>query len=346
MTFDKKAGRELRQQDERPQRSGSGKGAGRILLVLLCVLLAGGGTALMYFDQQRDYRHGVYRCEGGRMMEEPAAPDEAAVRETADGIQAIAAAHPELTQYMMLVPAAACVQSVYLPSGADVRNQAADLAAIRQTMPTGLTWIDLLEVLAGHAGEKLYYATDTWLTGWGSRYAAKAALTSMEAYVPTGSDKCFLLSDTFQGKLAKDRDPGQRFFQRKAERLEIYVPEGEPVFYREDVATGRQYASIYSVDALATAEPYDVFFGGERPLTEIHSTTANGETLLVVGDRTADSVVPLFVSSYENIILMHPARCGKSLESLIRKYQPGQILYLYGANAFMQDRALLHALRQ
>lgn len=346
MTFDKQAGKELRQQNEGPQRSGSRSSAGRILIVLLCVLLAGGGTALMYLDQQRDYRHGVHRCEGGRMMEEPAAPDEKAVGKTAEGLQAIAEAHPDLAQYMMLVPAAACIQSVYLPAGADVRDQGADLAMIRQTMPQGLTWIDLQEVFSGHAGEKLYYATDTWLTGWGSRYAAKTALAAMEAYVPTGSDKCYLLSNTFQGKLAEDRDPAQRFFQRKGERLEIYVPEGEPVFFREDVATGKQYASLYDADALETAEPYNVFFGGERPLTEIHSTAANGETLLVVGDRTADSIVPLFVSSYENIILMHPACCGKSLESLISKYQPGQILYLYGANAFMQDRALLHAVRR
>ena len=314
--------------------------------MFLCLLLIGAGTALMYADVQRDYRHGVYRCEGGRMMEEPAVPDEEVIRKAAAGLQAVAVNHPDLEQYMMIVPVAACVQSDYLPSRAKVRDQAADLAVVRQSMPQGLEWIDLLTLLRTHAGEKLYYATDTYLTGWGSRYAAKTALAAMGAGIPEGQEKCYLLSNSFEGKLAKDRNLLQRFLKKKTERLEIYVPEAEALYYREDIASGKQYGSLYDAAAADTAEPFDVFFGGERPLTEIHSTAANGKTLMVVGDRTADSVVPLFVSSYENIVLVHPETCGKSLEGLIGKYGPDQILYLYSANSFVQDRALLHALGQ
>ena len=32
------------------------------------------------------------------------------------------------------------------------------------------------------------------------------------------------------------------------------------------------------------------------------------------------------------------------MEKLIRKYEPTGILYVYGANSFMDDRALLHTL--
>ena len=70
----------------------------------------------------------------------------------------------------------------------------------------------------------------------------------------------------------------------------------------------------------------------------------NGEILLVVGDTIADSVVPRFVSSYEQIIFMHPTRSAATVEKMIKKYHPTRILYLYGANVFMKDRALLHAL--
>ena len=87
---------------------------------------------------------------------------------------------------------------------------------------------------------------------------------------------------------------------------------------------------------------FDVFFGGERPLTEIWTGAVNGEILFVIGDREADSIVPRFVSSYEKIILIHPSKCTSKIDKLIRKYQPTKILYLYGANSFMQDRALLH----
>ena len=87
-----------------------------------------------------------------------------------------------------------------------------------------------------------------------------------------------------------------------------------------------------------------MFFEGGKALTQIHTTAINGETLLVVGDRTADSIVPLFVSSFEHIILMHPSKCAKTVAGLAREYEVTKILYLYDANDFMTDSALLRAL--
>jgi len=111
-----------------------------------------------------------------------------------------------------------------------------------------------------------------------------------------------------------------------------------------DGLTGRLSGSLYDSRALRGTQQYDVFFGGNRPLTEICTTAVNGQTLLVIGDREADSVVPGFVSSFEKIILVHPDKSPATIEKLIGEYQPTGILYLYGANSFMRDRALLHAL--
>lgn len=329
------------EQDVRP---GASKGKGRVLVFLLCTLLAAAGIWLMYTDMQRDCRHGVIRCRDGRMMAEPAAPEQEIVEGISAGVRELDKVHPEITQYMMLVPTAAAVQSSYLPDGIRLRDQAADLSAVRQAMPQTLTWIDLVGLFRSHAGEKLYYATDVYLTGWGSRYASGAVLDAMEAQFPEGKEACYLLSASFLGSLAKDRTLLQRYVQKKTERLEIYVPEEELPYYREDKASGRWYGSLYDAEAAQSTEPYDVFFGGERPLTEIHTAAVNGETLLVIGDRTADSIVPRFVSSFENIILMHPSKCAKTVGDLVEKYKPTRILYLYGANTFLTDSSLLRAL--
>ena len=328
------------QEEERP----SGRRRGHLLGILLCLLLTGAGAGLLFRDMGRDYRHGVYRCEGGRMLEEPAVPDPVKTAETAAGIEVIAQQHPEIPQYMMLVPAAAYTQERFLPEGVRIRDQGADLTAIHSSMPASLHWIDLTELFSEHEGEKLFYATDPRLTGWGSRYAAKAALEGMEAEIPEGKDTCYLLSDSFQGTLAKDDLLTRQFLDKKTERVEIYVPEGEVPYYRVDAATGSWSGSMYDSSAVAGDDPMNVFFGGERPLTEIYTAAVNGEILLVVGDTIADSVVPRFVSSYEQIIFMHPARSAATVEKMIKKYHPTRILYLYGANVFMKDRALLHAL--
>lgn len=326
------------------KNSGSG---GRTLIILLCIVLIAAGTGLLYMDVNRSYRHGVYRCEDGRMMEEPAEPDSEKMELAAENIKNLAGRHPGVKQYMMLVPAAACIQSVYLPDGAQVRDQKSDLAQIRSRMPSSLHWIDLTEVFSDHAGEKLYYASDTYLTGWGSRYAAKTAVSAMEAEIPEGRDKCYLLSNSFSGRLAKDKMPSLELFKKApGERLEIYVPEEEASYYRVDARSGDWSGSLYDSAAAKGKDAYNVFFGGEPSLTEIHTTAINGETLLVVGDRTADSIVPLFVSSFENIVLMHPSNCAGTIDKLIEKYKVTKVLYLYGANEFMTDRALLRSFKQ
>ena len=316
----------------------------RTALCLLCVLLMAASAVLVYADLRRDYRHGIYRCKDGRMLEEPAEPDAVIMDKTAEKIAALFHDHPEISQYMMLVPAAACVQSSYLPKGAEIRDQTVDLLAVRSKMTPFAEWIDLMDVFRGHEGEKLYYATDTWLTGWGSRYAARAALKMMDAELPAGRDTCYLLSDSYRGNLEKEDTPLRRLTKPRTERLEIYVPEGEAAYYRVDGTSGMWYGSLYDAAALDRTDQYDVFFGGERACTEIHTTAVNGEVLLVLGDRTADSIVPLFVSSFEKIIFVHPAVYSGSVSGLLKKYSPTKILYLYGANSFLRDGMLQRVL--
>lgn len=322
------------------KRSGGG-----VLAFLLCIVLIAAGAGLMYMDINRDYRHGVYRCEDGRMMEEPAEPAPNKTSDFAHSAANLAKTYPGIQQYIMLVPTAACIQPVYLPEGAQVRDQKADLAEIRSRMPSSLQWIDLVEVFSDHTGEKLYYASDTYLTGWGSRYAAKTALTAMGAEMPEGKDKCYLLSNSFVGRLAQDRRPSLELFEKSGERLEIYVPEEEARYYRIDGSSGAESGSLYDSNAAKGREPYDVFFGGERALTEIRTTAINGETLLVIGDRTADSIVPRFVSSFEKIVLMHPSMSAKTVSELVEEYEVTKILYLYSANEYMTDMAVFRSLK-
>lgn len=323
----------------------SGANGGRTPIVLLCVALIAAGIFLMYKDIGRTYRHGIYRCENGRMLEAPVEPDPEKTDLVASGVKRLAEKYPDAEQYMMLVPAAACIQPEDLPENAQIRDQKADLAQIRSKMPQGLQWIDLLEELSRHSGENMYYDSDIYLTGWGSRYAARAALTAMEAKIPEGRDRCYLLSGNLTGRLAADRLPTLHLLDRQGERLEIYVPEDEAYYYCIDGRNGKRSGSLYDSAAAAGSSPYDVFFGGGKALTQIHTSAINGETLLVVGDRTADSIVPLFVSSFEHIILMHPSKCTKTAAKLAQEYEVTKILYLYDANHFMTDSALLRALK-
>ena len=68
------------------KKNNNSKSGGGALIVLLCIVLIAAGTGLIYKDVSRNYRHGIYRCEDGRMMEEPAEPDSGKMRLAADYI--------------------------------------------------------------------------------------------------------------------------------------------------------------------------------------------------------------------------------------------------------------------
>ena len=138
-----------------PEQKSGGNG-GRIPIVLLCAALIAAGIFLLYKDISRDFRHGIYRCENGRMLEAPAEPDPEKTDLVSSGVKDLAEKFPDVDQYMMLVPAAACIQPEDLPENAQIRDQKADLAQIRSKMPQSLQWIDLAETLSGHSGENLY----------------------------------------------------------------------------------------------------------------------------------------------------------------------------------------------
>ena len=138
----------------------------------------------------------------------------------------------------------------------------------------------------------------------------------------------------------------QRVAMNRVHRLQLTVqPRGADACDDDRNRKAKRRRRDQCQDALESEQPFNVFFGGERALTEIYTTAVNGEKLLVVGDRTADTIVPLFVSSFENIVLMHPSVCTKTIEELVEKYQPTKILYLYDANVYMTDSTLLRALQ-
>lgn len=331
---------------EKSKPAGGTRAGSGLPIFLLCILMIASGMGLMYKDISRTFRHGIYRCEYGGMLEEPRKPDDEKITMAAGSMEALSQTYPNLQQYVMLVPTAACILPDYLPESAEIRDQKADLANIQSRLPGSVQWIDLVQLFSDHSGEKLYYASDRYLTGWGSRYAARAAIEAMGEEIPEGKDQCYLLSNSFSGRFAMDRIPSLHYFESSGERLEIYVPENEACYYRVDGRSKKWSGSLYDADAAQSTAAYNVFFGGEKALTEIHTTRINAETLLVIGDRTADSIVPLFVSSFENIVFVHPSKTPATVEKLVKKYNVTKVLYLYGANEYMTDRTLLRTLQQ
>ena len=85
------------------------RGSRASLFVLVFLILMAAGIIVLHSDMKRELRHGIYRCEDQRMMELPVEPDQEKISMAAGSIRELAQTHPEIRQYMMLIPSAACV---------------------------------------------------------------------------------------------------------------------------------------------------------------------------------------------------------------------------------------------
>ena len=120
---------------EKSKPAGGTRAGSGLPICLLCILMIASGMGLMYKDISRTFRHGIYRCEYGGMLEEPREPDDEKITMAADSMEALSQTYPNLQQYVMLVPTAACILPDYLPESAEIRDQKADLANIQSRLP-------------------------------------------------------------------------------------------------------------------------------------------------------------------------------------------------------------------
>ncbi|MFP4078922.1 MAG: DHHW family protein [Candidatus Izemoplasmataceae bacterium] len=71
--------------------------------------------------------------------------------------------------------------------------------------------------------------------------------------------------------------------------------------YRYD-PVAEERAPIYEVDYLDDVDPYHLFLGGDRPITELHNPEAETDRHLVIfGDSFTNSLAPLLLEAYSDI---------------------------------------------
>lgn len=286
--------------------------------------------------------NGVYIGDDKQLIEIPDEPNQESLQENLQAICSFAERHSTVNTVMTLVPNAAWICDDKLPAFAPVRDQAADIAQVKQEVESTLHFVDLTETLYAHKQEELYYKTDHHWTSLAARYAFEAMQEQLNISGPTQEYKIYPVTHSFSGTLASKSG-----YDRGRDTVEIYVPQGVSndcvVTYVDEQ---RKSSSIYESAALEQKDKYEVFFGGNYTRVDIETPNPEKRNLLLFKDSYANCFVQFLIPYYRKIIMIDPRYYSDDIEKLVEDNEITDMLFLYNVNTFMTDNSIADVLTE
>ena len=277
----------------------------------------------------------VFLGSDGYLFAAPEIPDAERSAAKLAAVNGFASQHPELSVSLMLVPDSAAVLTEKLPTNAPLRDQAADIEAVRQSLSPDLRFLDVLPALRQHADEEIYYHTDHHWTSLGAWYAFGAFSDVFTGGIAIPAYDVLTVSDDFEGTLSsRSGVHGSR------DHIEVYLPQNGPDYYVYYPDSQTKVTSMFRSEALDGKDKYTVFFGGNHPITEIWSAAGTGRDLLVFKDSYANAFIQFLTPYYDSIILIDPRYYYGDLSTVMSSYNISDVLFLYSADTWQTDTTL------
>lgn len=190
--------------------------------------------------------------------------------------------------------------------------------------------INTFNTLKKHKNEDIYYKTDHHLSMLGSKYLYE----SLYNYKNIKYDN-YLLNDNFKGT-----DANKIAYYNNCDSIVIYKRKDEVPYYLTYNKDDKEYSSIYDKSKQFSANPYDVFFGGNTAMINIKTTSKKKDKLLIIKDSYANSFIPFLINDYREIVIIDPRYFFDNLDDIINEKDITDIMLYYNMNTFFEDSSL------
>lgn len=258
----------------------------------------------------------------------------------ATALNNFATKYKNLNISMMLVPNKATVWNAALPWSATNQDQQTSMSQFHAMLNKHISWTDVTKALMKHKKEYIYYRSDHHWTTLGASYAFQEWKKQNLKDVQPLPYTLQAISNSFFGTLANQSGD----YQGVGDVVSIPVMKSED-YIVDYVNEQKKTASVYHMDAMKTNNPYDVFFGGNHPLIQIHTTSKRNDNLLIMKDSYANSFIPFLLAYYRTITVVDPRYYYDDLDKLIKDNDIQQVLFLYNVNTFFSDTSLTDLLK-
>ncbi len=283
--------------------------------------------------------NGIYIGRDGYLFSDPDQPDEERLADKLEAVNAFAKRHDDINIMFLVAPGSSSILTEKLPAHAPIRNQIPDIQDIQRQLDSRIQVLDVSNALLEHRGEEIYYRTDHHWTSLGAYYAYTSAVGRLSQGMSQPSFSVLTVADDFEGTLAS-----QSGVHRAKDSIDVYLPQTDTAYYVYYPDSQTRVTSLFVSSALEEKDKYTVFFGGNHPVVEIHTTVDNGHNLLVFKDSYANSFIQFLTTYYDNIILVDPRYYYDSLSTLLTANGITDVLFLYSGDTFMTDGTLTDVL--
>ena len=238
-----------------------------------------------------------------------------------------------------IAPTASRIYADKVPKGMPITDQSSyeKLMEIASAKQKNIVVTDMVNKLAEHRNEYLYYRTDHHWTTQGAYYAYEEVCEDLgrEPVDITQLERHSI--DNFFGTLyAKYKGNGCT-----ADVIDYYDISVES--YSD--SDGNVYDGLYDIDAAETYDKYALFMHGNPGCGIIRSANCDNGELIVIKDSYANCLIPFLTYNYGTIITIDPRYMGDSVAQLAAEHDGADILILFNWKQFAEDKHLYKLLK-
>lgn len=256
------------------------------------------------------------RVVDGRLVEAPAAVDEAALEKNLSAMEAFAR-KVDGNVTLALVPSAG-----WATGQAEWKDEAI-ISGIYDRV-----CVDTLDLTSCFQNRpELFYRTDHHWTSQGA-YAAYEIISQHFGWKAETSFVRELISDCFRGSTYSR----SALWLTAPEDMELWHGSGKISYTTGEDDSPRE---VFCRSRLTESDPYTVFLDGNHPLVRLHNANGTGK-LLVIRDSYANCLGPFLAESCAEVVLADLRYYRRPVSELAAEGFD-QILILYSLNNFLTD---------
>ena len=283
---------------------------------------------------------GVYLGSDGYLINDP--QDMSGLMRNVGYIEECAG-HMDVPTTVLIAPSTGYICSDQLPAVHLPYQDDACFEEIADTL-SAATFVDIRDAMkkAYADGNQVYYRTDHHWTAYGA-YTAYTALAQELGYtVRPQQDYEITAYDGFYGTTYSSSG----YWMTEPDSIEVWDNKDNDVDLHVTITDGDtviEQDDLFFYSHLDEDDKYPVYLDGNHPYTVITNKRAEtDETLLVVKDSFAHSLVPFLADHYARIIMVDMRYWSNPIPELVEQEGVDRVLFVYSIdNLAVDDRIAL-----
>lgn len=278
--------------------------------------------------------NGIYITDD-RLIEKTPDPDYEVMDKSVAAINTLAAL-TDTPVYVMISPTSAGVYTDVIPKNAPQLDQHSIIDYVYSNLDTGISAIDVYDILNASKEDYIYYRTDHHWTSLGAYYAYSTAISKLGfSSVPYSRYDVEHASSEFLGTYYSKT----LYDKLQPDTIDIYTSKDGSSVVSCTVSNGieeKSYDSIYFREFLDVKDKYSTYLGSNQPCIKIKTNLQSDKKILIFKDSYANSFVPFLTQHYNEITVLD-MRYINNFRDYALPEDYTHILFLYNSTTFSSD---------